>query len=76
MSDRPGNIACGDHVCVPSARTATGTSRTSIVLGLIVVLGIALRLWYLSQLAGAPDFSALQQDPEVQDYFARALITG
>lgn len=56
---------------------ASPTSRLEyVLLAAILLLGLALRIWYLSQVVNAPDFSALQQDPEVQDYFARGLLTG
>ena len=47
-----------------------------VVLGAILLLGLSLRLWYLSNAVHAPDFSAPQQDPAVQDWYARALVTG
>ncbi|NLO33451.1 MAG: tetratricopeptide repeat protein [Candidatus Hydrogenedentes bacterium] len=47
-----------------------------VALGAILILAVILRCWYLTQVMTAPDFSALQQDPEVQDYFARAVLSG
>ena len=76
MSEQPGKIDSYNGACAASEQRTAGGSRTFILLALIVILGVVLRIGYLVQLSGAPDFSALQQDPEVQDYFARALITG
>lgn len=42
----------------------------------ILVAAAVLRFWYLSEVVHAPDYSALQQDPEVQDHFARAILSG
>jgi len=42
----------------------------------IVVLGFVLRMWYLAEVVHAPDFVAPQQDPDVMDWYARALVTG
>ncbi len=51
--------------------------KVRILLFLIILLSIVLRGWYLYVVYRyAPDYSALQQDPEVQDYFARAIVTG
>jgi len=48
-----------------------------LLLFIILLITIILRVWYLYEVFKyAPDYSALQQDPEVQDYFARALVTG
>ena len=35
-----------------------------------------LRGWYLAEIVHAPDFTALQQDPAVQDYHARGIAFG
>lgn len=51
-------------------------SRSCIALAVILLLAFGLRVLYLSEVLEAPDFSALQQDPEVQDYYARGLLTG
>ena len=47
-----------------------------VALAGILLLGVILRLWYLSQIVHAPDFAAPQQDPAVFDWYARALVTG
>ncbi len=47
-----------------------------VILSLILLGGLFLRLWYLSQIVNAPDFRAPQQDPAVQDYHARAIVSG
>lgn len=64
-----------------STRMDVSTKKKSnryvyIVLVCILILGLGLRLWYLSNVILAPDYSALQQDPEVQDYYARAVLSG
>lgn len=46
------------------------------ILGAILALAIVLRIVFLAEIVSAPDFRAPQQDPEVQDYYARALVTG
>ena len=45
-------------------------------LGVVLVLAAALRAWYLTQVVQAPDYRALRQDLEVQDYQARAMLSG
>ncbi len=52
------------------------TLREGLVLAAILLLGLGLRLWYLSEILEAPDFTALRQDLDVQDYQARALLSG
>lgn len=47
-----------------------------LALAAILLLALGLRGWFLSEVIHAPDYSALQQDPEVQDYFARGVVTG
>ncbi len=47
-----------------------------VVLSWILIIAIALRTIYLFQLVDAPDFIALRQDLEVQDYHARAILSG
>ncbi|HPA41888.1 MAG TPA: glycosyltransferase family 39 protein [Candidatus Hydrogenedentes bacterium] len=65
---------------VPPSPESSGPRRVAPwewrSLGLILLLGLLLRVAYLSQVAQAPDFAALQQDPQVQDYFARAILSG
>lgn len=52
-------------------------NKVRFVLFLILLIAIILRVWYIYEVYKyAPDYSALQQDPEVQDYFARAIVTG
>ncbi|MGC9054957.1 MAG: ArnT family glycosyltransferase, partial [Candidatus Hydrogenedens sp.] len=52
-------------------------NKVRFVLFLIILIAVFLRIWYLYEVyKHAPDYSALQQDPEVQDYFARAIVTG
>ncbi len=46
------------------------------ILAAILLLGFALRAWYLVAIVHAPDFAAPQQDPDVMDWYARALVTG
>ncbi len=48
----------------------------NVALLIVLILAALLRGWYQWSVTGAPDFAALQQDPEVQDYFARAILSG
>ena len=43
---------------------------------LILVAGALLRVLYLTQLVHAPDFDAPVLDPQLNDYWSRALVTG
>ncbi len=45
-------------------------------LTLILLAAALLRVWYLAEVVQAPDFRALRQDLEVQDYQARAMLSG
>ena len=47
-----------------------------VALAAIMGVGLVLRIWFLSQIVNAPDFTVPQQDPQVQDHYARALVTG
>jgi len=47
-----------------------------VILAWIILLGLCLRTIYLWQLIDAPDFIALRQDLDVQDYQARAMLSG
>jgi tetratricopeptide (TPR) repeat protein len=58
----------------PSNGISLRTER--VVLGLILLVGFILRAWYLAEIVHAPDFTALQQDPAVQDYHARGIAFG
>lgn len=51
-------------------------SKETMILGVILFVGIVLRAWYLAEIVHAPDFTALQQDPAVQDYHARGIAFG
>ncbi|MBP8129568.1 MAG: tetratricopeptide repeat protein [Candidatus Hydrogenedentes bacterium] len=51
-------------------------SRDWLWLAGILILGALLRGWYLMEIRDAPDFRALRQDLDVQDYHARAIISG
>lgn len=53
-----------------------GHRREALWLALILVVAALLRVWYLAEVVRAPDFSALRQDMEVQDYQARAMLSG
>ncbi len=58
-------------------KTPAGITRGEwLGLAAILTLGLCLRLWFLAQILHAPDFRAPQQDPEVLDYYARALLSG
>ena len=67
LSDKPGEVV----------KKAFFSSRLELWLftGILIIAAL-LRFWYLSQVVHAPDYSALQQDPEVQDHFARAILSG
>ena len=45
-------------------------------LALILVAAAALRIWYLAEIVHAPDFVEMRQDLSVQDYHARAILSG
>ena len=45
-------------------------------LVLIFFIALLLRLWYLYNVVHAPDFVELRQDMSVQDYHARAILSG
>ena len=45
-------------------------------LAVVLVLAAGLRAAYLYELAAAPDFAAPQLDPQLNDYWARALVSG
>lgn len=47
-----------------------------VILAWIILFAFCLRLIYLWQLIDAPDFIALRQDLDVQDYQARAMLSG
>ena len=47
-----------------------------IILAAILLLGIALRGLYLSEIARSPDFSYPGIDAHYHDYWARGLVTG
>ncbi len=47
-----------------------------VILAWILLFAFCLRLIYLWQLIDAPDFIALRQDLDVQDYQARAMLSG
>lgn len=47
-----------------------------IILAWILLFAFCLRLIYLWQIIDAPDFIALRQDLDVQDYQARAMLSG
>lgn len=51
------------------------SGRTAWLAG-ILVLAVVLRLWYLAGVIHAPDFRELRQDMAVQDYHARAILSG
>lgn len=42
----------------------------------ILVVAAVLRVWYLTEVVDAPDFEELRQDLSVQDYHARAILSG
>ena len=50
--------------------------RQLAILGLILAVGLALRLAYLSERREAPDFDQPTADAAFHDYWARGLATG
>jgi len=58
------------------AETDSMNRRDFRFLAVILLVAALLRGWYLWEVTGAPDFRALQQDLEVQDYQARAMLSG
>mgnify|MGYP001767898870 FL=1 len=59
------------------ASTVPGTlRRRGWWLALILVVAVLLRVWYLAEVVKAPDFAELRQDLSVQDYHARAILSG
>ena len=53
-----------------------GSARYGQLLIVILAVAFLLRLWYLAGVVQAPDFEALRQDMSVQDYQARAMLSG
>jgi len=51
-------------------------NRDWVILAWILLLAFVLRIIYLWQIVDAPDFIALRQDLDVQDYQARAMLSG
>ncbi|MCK5862513.1 MAG: glycosyltransferase family 39 protein, partial [Candidatus Hydrogenedentes bacterium] len=47
----------------------------TIALAIVLFIGLAIRLSYLMINAGAPDFDSPVLDPQLNDYWARALVT-
>lgn len=60
----------------PFSADADTRRRDFWLLALVLAVGALLRAWYLWEVTGAPDFRALRQDMEVQDYQARAMLSG
>ena len=50
--------------------------RWRVALAMVLLTGLALRIAYLAMNAGAPDFDSPVLDPQLNDYWARALATG
>lgn len=48
----------------------------TFLLYLFLAIAAVLRLWYLVEVLHAPDYRELRQDMSVQDYQARALLSG
>ena len=45
-------------------------------LAVVLFVGFILRFFYLAENSNAPDFTAPILDPQLNDYWARALVTG
>jgi len=52
------------------------SAREWLLLALILAVGLALRASYLHEIRTAPDFDCPLLDPELYDYWARALVSG
>ena len=52
------------------------TRREWIILACILLVGLALRLAYLQEIRHDPDFCHPALDPQFNDYWARAMVTG
>lgn len=50
--------------------------RATWWLALILAIAAVLRIWYLTEVVNAPDFVEMRQDLSVQDYHARAILSG
>lgn len=46
------------------------------ILAILLIVAFVLRFWYLACVVEAPDFASLRQDMSVQDYQARAMLSG
>jgi tetratricopeptide (TPR) repeat protein len=60
----------------PRPRASAGGRSTWVILGIILLVGLALRVSYLTELVGKPDYSHPLADAAFHDYWARALSTG
>lgn len=45
-------------------------------LAVVLFVGFMIRIFYLAENSSAPDFTAPILDPQLNDYWARALVTG
>jgi len=50
--------------------------RTYLILGIILLVGLALRGVYLAEIIREPDFAFPSMDPQYNDYWARGMVTG
>ncbi len=73
-SKRPPSSADAIPASARSAPRARNFEWT--ILAAILLIGFLLRAWYLAEIVHAPDFTAPQQDPAVQDYHARGIAFG
>ena len=48
----------------------------AVVLTLVLLAGLLLRAGYLASIWHAPDFASPVLDPQLNDYWARAIVTG
>ncbi|MFC1573273.1 glycosyltransferase family 39 protein, partial [Candidatus Eisenbacteria bacterium] len=50
--------------------------RSWIILGVILIAAVALRVVFLTELTGKPDFDAPVSDAQYNDFWARGIATG
>ncbi len=57
-------------------RESPNENRSGWWLACILVVAALLRVWYLTEVVKAPDYIEMRQDLSVQDYHARAILSG
>ena len=74
--EAPASSMSPQPLCTPNSAPRPFWRREGFWLVVVILVAAALRAWYLTEVAQAPDFRALRQDLEVQDYQARAMVSG